>query len=141
MKVVLDTNVLVSALLNPFGPPARVFDLFMTGSLQLAFDDRILAECREVLARPRFGFDVDDVSELLEYLQVGGILVAASPLPNPLPVPDDEPFLEVAVAARVEALITGNIRHYPVEIRHGISILSPSDFIAWWQSRQQAQDE
>jgi len=141
MKVVLDTNVLVSALLNPFGPPARVFDLLMTGNLQLAFDDRILAEYREVLARPRFGFDLDDVSELLEYLQAGGELVVASPLSNPLPDPDDEPFLEVAVAARVEALITGNIRHYPVEAHQGISILSPSAFIAWWQSRQQAKDE
>ena len=141
MKVVLDTNVLVSALLNPFGPPARVFDLLMTGNLQLTFDDRILAEYREVLARPRFGFDLDDVGELLEYLQVGGELVAASPLSNPLPDPDDEPFLEVAVAARVEALITGNIRHYPVETRQGISILPPSEFMAWWQSRQQAKDE
>ena len=52
---VLDTNVLVSGLLSPFGPPGRLVDALLARRLRLAFDDRIELEYREILARPRFG--------------------------------------------------------------------------------------
>ena len=52
---VLDTNVLVSGLLSPFGPPGRLVDALLARRLRLAFDDRIELEYREVLARSRFG--------------------------------------------------------------------------------------
>lgn len=54
MKVVVDTNVMVSALLSPYGPAARVLDALLAGRLVLVFDDRILCEYEEVLGRRRF---------------------------------------------------------------------------------------
>ena len=87
MLVVLDTNILVSALLSPFGPPARVLDLALTGEVQLAYDDRLLAEYHEVLARPKFGFTPSDVADLLEYLIVSGEPVTASPYSPNCPTP------------------------------------------------------
>ena len=54
--VVLDTNVLVSALLNSFGAPGRVLDLVLAGELTVAHDDRVLAEWRQVLNGGMFGF-------------------------------------------------------------------------------------
>jgi predicted nucleic acid-binding protein len=131
MIVVLDTNVLVSGLLSAFGHPGRVLDLFLTGDLQVAYDDRIGIEYRDVLARPRFGFDPDVIADVLEYLFVSGVAVIAHPLPADIPDPDDLPFLEVAAELMVP-LITGNIRHFPEPQRYGVPVFSPAEFLAWW---------
>lgn len=91
---VLDTNVLVSGLLNPHGPPGRIVDLLLAGSLQLLFDDRILDEYREVLLRPRFGFAPEEVTALLDLLVAEGEPVLAEALGLELSDPGDVPFLE-----------------------------------------------
>ena len=135
MRVVIDTNVLVSGLLSPFGPSARILDLVLLGELTPVFDDRILAEYREVLARREFGFDPEDVRQLLHFFEVEGERVTAAPLAVTLPDPDDLPFLETAVAAGADALITGNIRHYPEEDRQGVTVLEPASFIERWRRR------
>ena len=69
----LDTNVLVSALLNSFGSPARVLDLALTGELVVAYDDRVLSEWREVLGRGKFGFSSADVGSLLALIEGEGL--------------------------------------------------------------------
>jgi putative PIN family toxin of toxin-antitoxin system len=135
MIVVLDTNVLVSALLRPFGPPARVLDLDLAGEVRLAYDDRLLAEYRQVLARPRFGLVVHDVTHLLDYLAADGLPVVARPLAISLPDPDDLPFLEVAVEAGA-VLVTGNRRHFPAEVCGDVRVLTPADFLAQWPNRR-----
>lgn len=145
MKIVLDTNVLVSGLLSPHGHPGRVLDLLLSGKVTLLHDDRILSEYREVLLRPRFGFDPNDVEILVAYLRAEGLAVASPPLPLSLPDPDDLPFLEVAVTGRADALVTGNLAHFASssivspdtalsEIMGG-RILSPADFISLWLAR------
>ena len=96
MLVVLDTNILVSALLSPFGPPARVFDMVLNGDIRAAYDDRLMAEYREVLARPKFNFAPEDVAVVLEYPEAAGEPVTARPLSWKLPDPDDLPFLDGA---------------------------------------------
>ena len=58
MRIVLDTNVLVSALLSPHGAPAAVLQLVVTGRVVLCFDARVLSEYREVLRREKFDFDM-----------------------------------------------------------------------------------
>jgi putative PIN family toxin of toxin-antitoxin system len=131
MRVVIDTNVLVSGLLNPFGPPGRVIDLAIAGEILVLFDDRILAEYRSVLLRPRFGFQPDDVRILLEYLEQEGEPVVARPMKLELDDPDDLPFLEVAVAGAADSLITGNVRHFrPKSGRHRVKVLTPTKFCA-----------
>ncbi|MDP6116974.1 MAG: putative toxin-antitoxin system toxin component, PIN family [Planctomycetota bacterium] len=133
MRVVLDTNVLVSGLLSPFGPPAEIVRLVAVGKLKLCYDARILAEYREVLARPRFGFDSGKVDDLLEQISSEGELVTATPLSRHLPDPDDEPFLEVACGTAAECLVTGNLKHFPVRRRQGMTVLSPREFVDHYQ--------
>jgi len=137
-RVVLDTNVLVSALLNSFGVPGRVLDLPLAGELIVAYDDRVLAEWRQVLRREKFGFSAGDVEVLLGFVEGEGISVKASPLAIELPDQDDLPFLEVAHAAEA-TLITGNTRHYPLEGRRGVAVLDPASFLDEWTSRPQGQ--
>jgi putative PIN family toxin of toxin-antitoxin system len=111
MRIVLDTNVVVSGLLNEISPPARIVDLCFTGDLELAVDARVLAEYREVLLRPGFAIDPEDIAEFLTLASYAEHVIGV-PLPVTLPDPDDLPFLEVAVAAAVDALVTGNTKHF-----------------------------
>jgi putative PIN family toxin of toxin-antitoxin system len=133
-RVVLDTNVVVSALLNSFGAPGRVLDLVLAGELTVAYDDRVLAEWREVLRREKFGFAVRDVEALLGFVEAEGLGVNPKPLGAELPDPDDVPFLEVAHAAEA-TLITGNTKHYPEEARRGVAVLNPATFLNKWTSK------
>ena len=133
-RVVLDTNVVVSALLNSFGAPGRVLDLVLAGELTAAYDDRVLAEWREVLRREEFGFATRDVEALLGFVEAEGLGVNPKPLGAELPDPDDVPFLEVAYAAEA-TLITGNTKHYPDEARQGVAVLEPAAFLDEWTSK------
>ena len=134
MKIVLDTNVLVSGLLQPFGPSGQIVLLVASGELVLCHDPRILAEYKDVLLRKKFHFDPERVEALLEQIRAIGIPVAPRPLATRLPDPDDEPFLEVTVAGRARCLVTGNLKHYPAEARHGAEVLSPRSFIELYRS-------
>lgn len=129
MKIVLDTNVLVSGLLTPFGPSGEIVRMLFSGELILQIDARILSEYQDVLNRPKFKFNKDHIGLLLDFIRQYGQFVSSSPLQNPLPDPDDEPFLEVAIAGNVKVLITGNSVHYPNLLREGINIVSPAEFI------------
>lgn len=129
MKIVLDTNILVSGLLQPFGPSGQIVRLVAAGELVLCHDSRILAEYREVLLRKKFRFDPERVEILMEEIRAGGLPVAARPLAIRLPDPDDEPFLEIALASGAQCLVTGNIKHYPADARHGVEVISPRSFI------------
>ncbi|MGH9369111.1 MAG: putative toxin-antitoxin system toxin component, PIN family [Thermoanaerobaculia bacterium] len=126
--VVLDTNVVVSALLSPLGPPAQILGLTLAGELTAAYDSRILLEYRDVLWRREFGFSRQRVANVLEALEGDGLSVAAGPLAGRLADRADEPFLEVAAAAGAP-LITGNLRHFPPSRRGGVAVLSPREFL------------
>jgi putative PIN family toxin of toxin-antitoxin system len=130
VRVVLDTNVLVAGLLSPFGPPGEIVRMASSGELTLCLDARILTEYDEVLRRPRFGFDAGEVAVLLDFAEHRGHLVASVPLRDSLPDPDDEPFLEVALAGAAEHLVTGNLVHFPPPLRQGVAVVSPGEFLA-----------
>jgi putative PIN family toxin of toxin-antitoxin system len=128
-RVVLDTNVLVSGLLSDSGPPARILDLWIGGEVQLVTDTRIEREYRDVLARRTLGIPPEAAAHILDLLDYAEQVVAL-PLPVRLPDADDEPFLEVAVAAAADALVTGNVRHFAVRgTRWPVRVLTPREFI------------
>ena len=138
MNIVLDTNVLVAGLLSPFGPCGEIVRMVSSAELVLSFDARILTEYREVLARPKFRFDNDKVDPLLDYMEYRGRTVASSPLLQSLPDPDDEPFLEVALAAQAACIVTGNHVHFPPDLCLGVKVFSPGDFLTFYKTQQMA---
>lgn len=129
MRVVIDTNVLVSGLLSPYGAAAEIVRMAVAGSIDLLYDARIVSEYGEVLSRPKFSFEKSKIDILIEFIEHYGIPVAAIPLFAHLPDPDDEPFLEVAISGRAECLITGNAVHYPMRSKHKMRVLTPRQFI------------
>jgi putative PIN family toxin of toxin-antitoxin system len=136
MNIVLDTNVLVAGLLSPFGPCGEIVRMVSSGELTLSFDARILTEYEEVLARPKFKFEIDKVAALLDHVEHRGLTVASSPLSQSLPDLDDEPFLEVAIAANVVCLVTGNRVHFPPDLCRTVTVLSPSEFLAFYKKQR-----
>jgi uncharacterized protein len=136
MKIVLDTNVLVSGLLTPFGTSGEIVRMVIAGELTLCLDARILSEYREVLKRPKFGFDQDRIDTLLGFIKQFGLFVLGTPLAEPLPDPDDEPFLEVALCGEARVLITGNKAHFPKRSTKRMNTFSPSEFIKWHRKQR-----
>jgi putative PIN family toxin of toxin-antitoxin system len=129
MMIALDTNVLVSGLLSPRGAPGRVLDLVIAGAITVCIDNRISAEYREVISRPDWPFDQTDAFEVLEFIISNALHVTPAPLDLHLPDPDDLMFVETAVQAGAEMIVTGNRRHFPRSATRGISVLSPAEFL------------
>jgi putative PIN family toxin of toxin-antitoxin system len=136
MIIVLDTNVIVSGILKPFSKAASILRLVADGTIQLAYDLRLLSEYRDISSRSQFNFPRGDVDAFLAQVEEEGFLVSGRPLEIHLPDPDDEPFLEVALAGKVGALVTGNKRHFPMGRKHGgVKILSPNEFLELLKER------
>lgn len=116
-RAVVDTNILVSALLRPGSPPDAVVQGMVTRSLTPVLCDAIFAEYAAVLARPRFGFSAALVQELLHLLRQQADWVSLPPYDGYPPLPDqaDWPFVGCAIAAGC-AVVTGNLKHFPPEI-------------------------
>lgn len=135
MKIVLDTNVLVPGLLKAHSSAGMIVRLMAAGLLQVVYDGRILVEYREVLTRARFGFEKAEVEAIISQIETDGILAVAEPLPEGLPDPDDEPFLEVALAVEGAILVTANKKHFTTASGRKILILDPGEFISLWRER------
>lgn len=135
--VVLDPNVFISALLKPDSIPATVVRLIVLGKVLIAHDARILREYREVAARPTFHFERLRVEAILDVFIHDGIPIVAPPLSVELPDPDDDAFLEIAIACGSNtSLITGNIRHFPPDVRRRCRVYSPQEWLDEWRVSQ-----
>jgi putative PIN family toxin of toxin-antitoxin system len=128
LKVVIDTNVLVSGLLNPDGIPGQVMNLLLFGRIQALYDIRIMAEYREVLLRPKFGFEPADIETLLSFIRGSGMPVVPEQSKTFFRDDADRKFYEIAIAGGTEFLITGNTVHFPSSTKK-IYIVTPRRFL------------
>ena len=130
MIIVLDTNVLVSGMINPHGAPGRIIDLVTAGTVNIALDDRIFAEYCNVLNRPRFEryFSDFEKTSIIEFFKLAGLRTKTSVVVTDLPDLGDIPFLEIALSQNIP-LITGNLKHFPKSKTLNCTIITPSEFI------------
>ena len=114
MKVVVDTNVLVSAILAN-GPPAAIVDMIADGKLRPFYNDYIISEYWDVLHRPKFGFLSLQINRLLDTIVKTGVAVDVN-IPSTISMTDEEDrkFYDVAKISHA-CLISGNIKHFPKE--------------------------
>lgn len=133
LRLVLDTNIVVSAALKPEGLQRTVLLLAITRPANLYISDAILAEYQDVLARPELQIRRGLQQQLLQLIKTRSRHVIPS---RPLDVtrdPSDNKFLECADAARADYLVTGNQRHFPrfwkkttvITSREFLSIVAP----------------
>ena len=113
IRVVLDTNVVVSAHLNEEGLEATVFLLALSGRIVLCVSEPVLAEYAGVLRRRKFALDPSRIARSLETIRRASRKVRPKRSLTACLDPEDNRFLECAEAARAAYLITGNKRHFP----------------------------
>jgi len=114
--VVIDTNVLVSAVLKSHSVPGSIVELAFDGPIIPILNEAIEKEYREVLSRPKFHLPEDLVEGIMSTFHKRAIYVDAEHLDIELPDPKDLVFYEVVMEERKEEdayLVTGNIRHFP----------------------------
>jgi len=133
LRLVLDTNIVVSAALKPDVLQRTVLLLAITKPARLYVSEAIMAEYREVLARPKMNIRKGLRQQLLQLVKTHGHSVTPSRQLQVTRDPDDNKFLECADAARADYLVTGNVRHFPkfwkktkvITSREFISIVAP----------------
>ncbi len=124
MLVVIDTNILVSALWSRSGAPARAVGLVLSGHLTPCYDHRIMLEYRQVLQRPKFRFRPSEINALLDWFRQTGRSVVPAPVDIPFADEADRKFYEVAKYCGA-VLITGNLKHFPDDD----AVMCVSDFL------------
>jgi putative PIN family toxin of toxin-antitoxin system len=113
LRLVLDTNIIVSAALKPDGLQRTVLLLVMTRPARLYVSAPILSEYRTVLSRPELKIRKGLRRQFLQRIEDVSHLVSPSRQVHVTSDPDDNIFLECADAARADYLVTGNQRHFP----------------------------
>ena len=129
MKAVVDTNVLVSALLSrrSDSPTVRILHALLDGRFTPLYAPGVIAEYRDVLSRPHFRFDSEAVAVLIDRIVSIGEIVEPADSEEVFPDdPDDKVFYCVALAKSDEdaKLVTGNARHYP----QSSFVVTPAEF-------------
>ena len=124
MNIVLDTNVLVSALWSPGKNASEILNAVFARKFTVCYDNRILMEYDRVLHYKKFPFSEQEISSILNPIIKAGLSIIADPLPNvPFTDESDRKFYEVSKFCNA-LLITGNQKHYP----HEPDIIAMTDF-------------
>ena len=129
MKIVLDTNVLMSGIFFG-GNPHRILQSWRAGRLQLVVSTEILAEYAEVAERLTAEFGLGEAETTIALMATGAEIVAAPQLPTQVcDDPDDDKFLACAVAARVPIVISGDKALRRASGYRDIAVLTPRQFV------------
>lgn len=135
-KVVIDTNIVVSALIQRSYPHRIIYDLFVDDKFQMCVSDELLAEYYEVLSRPKFS-RFPDFFVLAEILQAD----IASKAKNYQPTikldlisdQDDNMILELAETCQADFIITGNTNDFTFSSYQNTRIVTPKEY---WENHQ-----
>jgi uncharacterized protein len=133
MRIVLDTNIVVSAMISPSGTAADALRLALNRHVQLCASEVILEEYDEVLRRPKFRRPPQTVSAFLKAVRVVAELFEPTATLTVSADDADNRFLECAEAANAADLVTGNTQHFPaawgrtrvITARHLIELVTP----------------
>ena len=133
MRLVLDTNIIISALLWN-GAPRKILELLLTLDIILFTSPPILDELRDVLSRPKLSRQISrrglSTDQLIDEYRLTAILVSPQPIPRTAPDPDDDVILATATAAQANYLITGDKPLLSLRTHACFEILTVGDFLA-----------
>jgi len=133
LRLVIDTNILISAALKPDGLQRTVFLLAITKPARLYVSDAILAEYQNVLLRRELQISKGTRQQFLQLVRSRSYVVKPWRPLQAAKDPNDNKFLECADAARADYLVTGNLRHFPrfwkktkvITSREFLSVVAP----------------
>jgi putative PIN family toxin of toxin-antitoxin system len=129
IRVVIDTNVVVSANLRDEGLPAAILDLAANKKILMCVSENVLAEYKEVLNRPRLKLTPQRIARSLAVIRKTSLHVKPTRTISVIKADDpDNRLLECAAAAGADYLVTGNTKHFPKTFETTI-IVTPKRFI------------
>jgi putative PIN family toxin of toxin-antitoxin system len=134
MRIVLDVNVLISAVISPRGNPAQILDLWEEEDFELVISPPILKELERVIHYPkiqqRYNLSEEYVEQFLQLIGSGATVVESSVKLSVVERdPSDDRYLECAVAAGASYIVTGDDHLLGLEEYRGITILNPAEFL------------
>jgi putative PIN family toxin of toxin-antitoxin system len=129
LRVVLDTNVVVSAVLTRDGLESQILRLALNAEIRLYVSPPIFREYSEVLARAKFRLSKGAQQQIVEGIERAAIVVAPKRQVLVCSDPEDNMFLECSEAAHADYLITGNLRHFPAAWK-STRVVSSRQFLA-----------
>ena len=133
IKVVIDTNVLVSALINTRGTVSALLDRFIAGEFEAVISNDIFQEYEDVFYRKDFNFSSEKIVVLLKFLEKFILPLPISYHINICQDFEDNKFLECAMEGAVDFIVTGNKKRFPISEYKGIKIVSPAEFLIYFQ--------
>ena len=128
VRVVLDTNIIVSACLSPAGAPATIVELALLGEFTLCLSPAVLSEYREVLNRRKFSRQTERIEIVLDGVEKISEIFTSEGRLNISPDKEDNHLLECAQASRADFLVTGNRKHFPDHLGQ-TRIVTPREFL------------
>ena len=134
MRVVLDTNQHVSAIIRPNGHPAQIVKLWRIGLIELAISPFILEEFEAVVHRPRiqekYNLSDADITEYLEVLKTFAVIVPGTITVNAVPDdPDDDIIIACAIEAEADMIISGDQHLLSLGSYQGVPIIKAVEFL------------
>jgi uncharacterized protein len=127
IRAVLDTNVVVSGLLNSKGPSALILKHALLRRFSFYLSSALYQEYEEVLSRARLKLDQAQIRRFLLDLRAAAVLVNPRRRLRITSDPDDNKVMECGLEARADFLVTGNVRHFPTQFQD-VRVVSPRDF-------------
>ena len=115
---VIDTNVLVSAMLKWNSVPGNIMEFVFNGTIIPVFNEGIIKEYVNVLSRPKFHLTKEIINDVIGTVRENGVYIDEETIDIDLPDPNDRVFYEVVMEKRKNKdayLVTGNIKHFPIE--------------------------
>ena len=113
VRVVLDTNILIGALITKGTPPDRLYQAWLRGEIELVTSTTQIAEMADVLARPRLQrfLDADEAKAIVENIGTRALILDEPPAVNLSPDPKDNPILAAAIAGKADLIVSGDKKH------------------------------
>jgi len=126
VKLVLDTNIVISAFINPGGKPSQILKMVLNRKVELFYNSTILSEYESVMLRPKFSsvIDSNNIHRFIDIIRSVGISFNPSVSNTKLPDESDRIFYDTAKESG-SLLVSGNLKHFPKEL----FIISPVDFL------------
>ena len=141
MRIVLDTNVLISALFKKESTSARILDLWRQQAVELLVSSEGLAEIERVLTYPkvqkRLVYNDGEVQEFLDLLRRASVVIHPDPMtPVVKADPDDDKFVALALTGHAQYLISGDGHLLDVGRVGDLHIVTPRVFLDRWQAHE-----
>ena len=127
VRVVLDTNILINALITKGTPPDNLYQAWLNGEIEVVMTAAQIAEIRDVLVRPRLKrfIHTDEAVAIVENIDEYALVLTDAPVVDISPDPNDNPILAAAIAGKVDLIVSGDKKHM-VALREvqGIPVLT-----------------